>query len=105
MEKIVFIGYKPFTGKEAELAALLEIHWQTLKIESLVTDRRPIIVKAEDETVIEVFGWKSKEAMDLAHSNKIVLDMWNEFSKVCEYVPVGELTEVKELFSEFKPLN
>lgn len=105
MEKIVFVGYKPFAGKETELAALLEIHWQTLKIEKLVTERKPVIVKAEDGTMIEVFGWKSKEAIELAHTNKIVQDMWNEFSKVCEYIPVSQVSEMNDLFSEFTPLN
>jgi len=30
--------------------------------------------------------------------------MWQAYSEVCEYVPVGEIAESKELFSEFTPL-
>ncbi|WP_222931363.1 hypothetical protein [Xanthovirga aplysinae] len=62
-------------------------------------------MQAEDRTIIEVFGWKSKEALEAAHSNAAVQKMWGEFSQVCEYIPIGSLNESANLFSEFTPLN
>lgn len=104
-ERIVIVGYKPHSGKESELLTLCESHWDILNAENLVSQRRPIIVQAANGTVIEIFGWKSKEAMTSAHSDPNVLAMWNDYSKVCDYVPVNDLEEFKQLFAEFKPIN
>lgn len=104
-EKIVIVGYKPFSGKENQLADLLKNHVKILQQEGLSSDRSSIIMKSKNSTFIEIFGWKSKEAMEAAHTNPVVLQMWGEFAKVCEYVPVGDLDESKELFSEFTPVN
>ena len=105
MERIVIVGYKPIQGKEDELKVLSRSHWKTLKELDLVTDRKPIIMEAEDRTIIEVFGWKSKQAMEEAHSNPTVLKMWTDYSKVCEYIPVGTIKETENIFSEFSPVD
>ena len=104
-ERIVIVGYRPHPGKEPEFLTLCESHWDTLNAENLVSQRRPIIVQAANGLVIEIFGWKSKEAMASAHSNPNVLAMWNNYSEVCDYAPVGDLEEFKQLFAEFKPIN
>lgn len=105
MERIVIVGYKPLAGKELALKELIKSHWQTLDAEGLVSARKPIIAQSSDGTIIEVFGWKSKEAMQMAHSNPIVQKMWEAYASVCEYVPIGQLDEAKSLFSEFGPIN
>jgi len=33
------------------------------------------------------------------------LQMWSEYAEVCDYVPVGTLTEASRLFSDFTPMN
>ena len=105
MERIVIVGYKPLRGKQAELKELMKTHWQILDRENLVSKRVPIIMQSVNGTIIEIFGWKSQEAMELAHSNPVVQKMWNEYSKVCQYVPIGDLDESTNLFSEFAPIN
>ena len=76
MERIVFIGYKPFPGKESQLIELTKKHWDTLNKEKLVSSRKPIIVRSDDGTIIEIFGWKSKEARVQAHTNATLLQLW-----------------------------
>jgi len=105
MERIVIVGYKPLKNKEEELKELSKVHWKTLHQLNLVTDRKPILMQAGSGTIIEIFGWKSKKTMEEAHSNPDVLKMWKEYSKVCEYVPVGKIKEAEHLFSEFTPIN
>ena len=104
MERIVIVGYRPFPGKESELEELMKNHWGILNEEGLVSDRKPILCKSKDGTIIEVFGWKSKDAIQSAHSNESVQRMWAEYAKVCEYIPVGDIEEGKNLFSEFSPV-
>jgi hypothetical protein len=31
--------------------------------------------------------------------------MWEEYGKVCDYVPVGQVPEASQLFSEFTPVE
>jgi len=104
MERIVIVGYKPFKGKETELLDLMKTHWQKLNEENLVSKRKPISMKSSNGTIIEVFGWKSKEAIESAHSNPTVQKMWTDYSAVCEYVPISNIKENSKLFSEFTPI-
>lgn len=83
------------------LDELIKTHVDRLRMEGLATSRIPIIMKAADRTVIEVFEWISKEAIERAHTNPVVLKMWEEFEAVCEYVPVSDIKESSQLFSEF----
>lgn len=105
MERIVIVGYRPLPGKEKELVKLIKSHVEILRQENFATDRKSIIMQAKDGTVVEVFGWKSEEAMKTAHSHPRIQKMWEEYSEVCEYVPVAALPEATEIFSEFTPVN
>ncbi len=102
-ERIVIVGYKPKAGKTAALHQLMRVHLSTLKSQNLVSDRASIIMEAEGGTIIEVFEWKSKVAIEQAHSNPVVLKMWEKFGEVCEYIPVGQVEEIAKLFSQFTP--
>ncbi|TQV74496.1 hypothetical protein FKG94_15880 [Exilibacterium tricleocarpae] len=105
MGKIVIVGYRPKPGKEAVLAALTEKHVTVLRAEGFVTDRRPVVMQAGDGTIIEVFEWKSAEAMQKAHDNPVVADLWREYDEACDYVPLADIPMAKTVFSEFQPLN
>jgi hypothetical protein len=104
MGRIVIVGYKPKLGKAEQLRALAKEHVDILRREGLVTDRPPIVMEAKDGTLVEVFEWKSKEAIDGAHANPRVLELWERYAAVCDYVPVGTLEEAGQLFSEFTPV-
>ena len=105
MERIVIVAYSPKPGKAEALKTLMTTHWETLNHQGLVSGRKPIIVESKNGTVIEIFGWKSKEAMARAHQDDVVQELWEEYEEVCEYVPIGDLPECHQLFSEFTPLN
>ena len=103
-ERIVIVAYKPFPNMEAKLAELMKDHVKILRKEGLASDREPILMHSKNGTIIEVFGWRSKEAIESAHSNPAVQKMWGAYAEVCEYVPVGNLEEAANMFSEFTPL-
>lgn len=105
MERVVIAAYRPKPGKAGELRELMKSHVERLRAEDLVTDRDPIVMEAADGTIIEVFEWRSAEAIEQAHSNPVVQKMWEEYGAVCEYVPVGTVAEASQLFSEFSPLD
>lgn len=104
MGRIVIVAYRPLPGKEAALKAVIKDHMPVLEKEGLITDRKPIVMQAADNTVIEVFEWKSREAIEQAHSNSNVQKLWERFSEVCEYKEPASVQEFNELFSEFEAL-
>src|SRR6185369_9549657 len=73
MGRIVIVAYRPKPGKIEALHALAKQHVDFLRGEGLVTDRVPILMTADDGTVLEVFEWTSKAAMESAHGNAKVL--------------------------------
>jgi len=105
MGRIVIACYKPKPGKEDQLVALTKTHVPRLLKEGLVTNRQSIIMKASDGTLIEIFEWKSRDAIEQAHSNKEVQKMWSEFAEVCEYETPSNIKELGSIFSEFAPVN
>jgi hypothetical protein len=104
-ERIVIVAYKPKAGKEEMLRGLMREHLPVLKQLNLVTERNSIIMEAADGTIIEVFEWKSKAAIEQAHTNPEVLKMWAKYAEACDYIPVGKVIETENLFSEFTPFS
>lgn len=100
----VIVAYRPKPGKESELIELVRNRVPTLRKERLVTDRVPTIMRARDNTIIEVSEWNSQEAIDAAHKNPNVLAMWDKFFAICECVPLKTLAEANEMFAGFEPV-
>jgi hypothetical protein len=105
MGRFVIAAFKPRPGKEPALLAAIEKHWRILQGEGLVTDRPRYAMRAADGTMLEVFEWRSAEAIERAHANPAVHALWAEFEAACEYVPLGSLSEAGHPFSEFDPLD
>lgn len=101
--RVVISCYRPKPGCEGALDALVAEHYSCLAAEGLVSDRTPVVMKAADGTVVEVFEWASKEAVAQAHESATIGKLWGEFAEVCEFVPIGNLPEAGQLFSEFTP--
>lgn len=105
MGRIVIASYRPKPGRDSDLLALVKEHLPALRGEGLATDRAPIVGRAADGTVVEVFEWASQEAIDRAHTNPAVLKMWDRNGEVCDYVKLGDLKEAGELFPGFEPVD
>ncbi len=97
--------YRPKPGAESELEALAREHVPILRRLGLATERSPIIGRAKDGTIVEVFEWASNAAVERAHSDPEVLKLWERYGKVCDYVKLGDLAESSDLFAGFEPLN
>ena len=104
MGSISVACYKPRPGCEAELLELVRNHLPPLRAEGLVTDRAPITVRAADGTIVEVFEWVSREAIEGAHKNPVVLALWKKFESVCTYETPSNLKEFQNMFAHFEPV-
>jgi len=104
MGSISIACYKPRTGCEQVLLELVRNHLTPLRGEGLVTERAPIVMRAADGTIVEVFEWVSKEAIARAHENPVVLDLWKKFEAACWYETPSNLAEFQNMFSNFEPI-
>jgi quinol monooxygenase YgiN len=105
MSVLVMVAYRPRPGKEARLLELTKEHVPILRGQGLATDRPAYAMRGADGTIVEVFEWKSKAAIEAAHSNPVVLKMWERYAEACEYVPLISVKESSDLFAGFEPID
>ena len=104
MGDMVIIAYRPKPGRDEELLALTRDHVPKLRRLGLATERATLAMRSEDGIVIEVFEWQDG-AINSAHTNPDVLAMWERYAAVCDYVPLHELPEARDMFAQFKALD
>lgn len=104
MGSISVACYRPRPGCEGVLAELVRNHLPPLRDAGLVTGRESIMMRAVDGTIIEVFEWVSQEAIQSAHSNPVVLDLWKRFEAVCTYEIPKNITEFQQMFAHFEAI-
>lgn len=105
MGSFVIASYRPKAGREAELLEILKEHVPILRSLGLATEKAVHLMKAKDGAFVEVFEWESEEAIEKAHKNPIVLEMWKKFEACCDYIPLNDLEEAKNLFPGFEPVD
>jgi quinol monooxygenase YgiN len=105
MGLFVIAAYRPKPGKERELLDIVRDHMPVLRAQNLITDRPMYVMRAKDGTILEVFEWKSKEAIDAAHHNPAVAALWERFHQCCDYTPLKNIAESGEMFANFEPVE
>ena len=104
MSRIVIACYKPKPGQNEALRGLMLTHLTRLRDRG--TRHRQGIHHhggrgRDDRRSLRV----EIEAGDRSRTHEPVLEMWDQYAAVCDYVPVSSISEATQLFSEFNPLN
>ena len=99
--RVVIVACTPKPGKEQQLIAAVKKHLHVLHAEQLITDKPGYVMRATDGTIVEVFEWRSAEAIHQAHSNPAIQALWGEFVAACVYTPLAKLAEAQQMFAEF----
>jgi CDGSH-type Zn-finger protein len=102
---MVIACYRPKPGRSAEVEALTRQHVPLLVREGLAENRPPIAGRAKDGAIVEVFVWKSPEAIAAAHENPAVGALWEKFGEAADFVMTKDLAEAASLFAEFEWLK
>ncbi len=105
MGRFVIVAYTPKPGQDTALLAAVDKHLQVLRNEKLITDRPGYVMRAADGSIVEVFEWRSQQAIQQAHSNPAVQALWAEFAAACDYTPLSKLAETQQMFAEFDALS
>lgn len=104
MGRAVIVCYTPKQGKEQALHEAVRKHLHVLRDQNLVTEQPAYVMRAANGAIVEVFEWRSAQAIEAAHSNPAVLALWDEFNAACEYTPLAKLAETQHMFAEFDTL-
>ena len=104
MGDIVIVAYRPKSGCDNELLDLVKQHVPYLRRLGLVTDRPALAMIGKGGVIIEVFEW-AEGAIASAHENSDVQALWAKYAAVCDYVPLHELPEAKDMFAQFEPID
>lgn len=105
MGRMVIVSYVPKPGMQAALMAAVRKHLHVLRAWGLATERSAIVMRAADGSLVEIFEWRSAEAIAQAHSNPAVQALWAEFGAACDFRPLAALPECQQFFAEFEPVE
>ncbi|MEJ2603493.1 MAG: hypothetical protein P8172_09385 [Gammaproteobacteria bacterium] len=104
MGEMVIVAYRPKAGRESELLDLVRDHVPFLRRLGLATDRPASAMRSNNGVIVEVFEWEDG-AITSAHENPEVQALWKRFAAVCDYIPLYELPEAKDIFAQFEPID
>lgn len=104
MGDMVIVAYRPKAGCDDELLALVKDHVPFLRRLGMATDRSALAMRGKEGVIIEVFEWKAG-AIASAHENPEMQSLWARYAAVCDYVPLHELAETKDMFAQFEPID
>lgn len=102
---VIIAAYRPKDGAEAEFEKTLAEHIPTLRQQNLLTDRPEVRMRTEDGVFLELFEWRSQDAIREAHVSQVVQRIWENLDAVCDYVPLADLPESSDRFAHFTPLQ
>jgi quinol monooxygenase YgiN len=105
MGVIVICAFRPKPGKADELLKVVSDHLDVLRSQGLATDRQPIVGRSKDGTIVEVFEWVSETAIDDAHRNPVVGQLWARYDACCDYISLRDVAETMSPFPGFEPVN
>lgn len=101
MGVMVMALFRPKPGGEAELLACTRDHLPVLRAQGLATERDSLVLRAADGTLVEIFEWRSQAAIDAAHHNPAVAQLWARYAACCDYVTLRDLPEAGQMFPAF----
>jgi hypothetical protein len=101
MGEMVIACYRPKPGKEADLLDLVRGHVPALREQGLATERPVTVLRASDGTLVEVFEWRSAEAVERAHHDPVVQRLWERSMLISDLGTLAALPGSGEPFPRF----
>ena len=102
--EIVIALYRPHPGKDQELQELISKHIPALARLELITERAPVLCRAEDGTYLEIFEWATAEAAGQAHEHPDIAAIWEAMGAIADFPSLGSLSEAGARFPHFEPV-
>jgi hypothetical protein len=84
--QLAFSAYRPYPGKSVELIALFHEELAILRRQGHVTERPAPVVRTEEGELLVVLEWSTEHAVDDAHADPEVLEVWERKAQLAEYI-------------------
>lgn len=101
---VVMATYRPKPGKDDALRAVIARHVPRLRELGLATSRPVALLQAGDGTYVEIFEWAPGGAA-AAHTNAAVMEIWNAFGAVADFVRLADIAESQRPFPHFRAIE
>jgi hypothetical protein len=99
----VMAVYRARDGCEEQLVDLLRRHYPTLNSLGLVANSGAILLRSPEEPAfIEIFEWKSQDAIRIAHEAKEVQALWAGLGDIARHITLTDLKESGKMFAKFQ---
>lgn len=105
MGRILVVVYKPFRGKEEQVLDVIRHHLPVLREEGLATNRKPIVMRSADGSIVEIFEARLAEAIQQATYNTKIQELWMKVAKISEFTKPAEIPEFQTAFSQFESID
>jgi hypothetical protein len=105
MGRIAVACYRPKPGREDDLLAVVVEHVPTLQRLGFAAGRAPIVMRAADGTIVEIFEWAGPEAKRSAHEDPAVRALWERFESCSEPLALADLAEAGDRYANFDPVD
>jgi hypothetical protein len=104
--ELITIGiYKAHKGKKKELMELMLQHQPLLRKEGLLTEKEGFIGLTQDNSIIEIYEWKSIGSVQQAKKNPRVQELWKKVHKISDSLGMNKITESKKSTPGFRSLK
>jgi hypothetical protein len=100
----VLAMYRPKAGKDAAVRDVIAKHVASLREWGLATARPATLLQARDGTYVEIFEWVPGGA-ERAHQDPRVMEIWDRFSAVCDFVSLKDLPDAERPFPHFRAVD
>jgi len=104
MGRIVIVAYRPRSGREKALDSLMRRHHGRLRSDGLVIDRPPMLMRAADGTLVEIFEWSAADPATAPSTDARVQQMWSELAEIADAVALRDLPEAAQFGAGFDSL-
>lgn len=101
MTELAFSAYRPRAGKDDDLLELFRDELETLRRRGHVTERPAPVVRTPAGEYLVALEWATEHAVDDAHADPEVLEVWERKAQLAEYVAPRDLAGMDSPFARF----
>ena len=90
--ELALAAYRPRPGREDDFLVFLYEELELLRRQGHVTERRAPVVRAPKGELLVVLEWSTDHAVDDAHADPDVLEVWDRKAELAEYIAPAALS-------------
>jgi hypothetical protein len=99
--RLTLSAYRARPGGDAEVLPHLRAEIATLRERGHITARPAAICRTADGNYLVISEWSTDTAVDDAHADTVITDVWRRKEELLEYLPPAELAGADAPFASY----